>query len=86
MILYAVRRWLQFTADEWDALSWDLREAYLEGLSNEEDIPFRIEQAPLGATGTEGPATRTVDAVVAVIDLDAMRMELEANPAARRRT
>jgi hypothetical protein len=32
------------------------------------------------------PVTREVAAGVAVIDLDAMRAELEANPAARRRT
>jgi hypothetical protein len=56
---------------------------YLDGLSAEEEIPFRIEQAP--AAG-DMPATRKVAAGVAVIDLDAMRAELEANPAARRRT
>lgn len=60
-----------------------MRETYLEGLSEEEDIPFRVQQAP--AAG-EGPVTRQVAAGVAVIDLDAMRQELEANPAARRRT
>jgi hypothetical protein len=56
---------------------------YLDGLSNEEDIPFRVEQAPAAGAG---PVTRQVAAGVAVIDLDAMRAELEANPAARRRT
>ncbi|HMG62784.1 MAG TPA: hypothetical protein VK599_07540 [Streptosporangiaceae bacterium] len=56
---------------------------YLEGLSEEEGIPFRIEQAPAGG---DGPAVRKVAAGVSVIDLDAMRQELEANPAARRRT
>lgn len=55
---------------------------YLEGLSNEEDIPFRIEAAPAAGVA----ATRRVAAGVAVIDLEAMRQELEANPAARRRT
>ena len=59
-----------------------MREAYLDGLSAEEDIPFRIEQAP--AAGV--PAVRKVAAGTAVIDLEAMRQELEANPAARRRT
>ena len=65
---------------------------YLDGLSAEEDIPFRIErdgdsereQERQAAGG--GPVTRRVDAGVAVIDLEAMRAELEANPAARRRT
>ena len=83
MILYAARRWLHYEAQEWDALSWDLRETYLEGLSAEEDIPFRMDR---GHGPGEGPAVRQVDAAVAVIDLDAMRQELEANPAARRRT
>lgn len=65
---------------------------YLEGLSEEEDIPFRIQQGPGqggredAAGAPEGPAVRKVAAGVAVIDLDAMRQELEANPAARRRT
>lgn len=54
---------------------------YLEGLNAWEDVPFWIEQAPADA-----PVTRKVAAGVAVIDLDAMRAELEANPAARRRT
>jgi hypothetical protein len=59
-----------------------VRETYLDGLSAEEGIPFRIEQGP--APGV--PVTRKVAAGVPVIDLDAMRQELEANPAARRRT
>lgn len=57
---------------------------YLDGLSDEEEIPFRIEQGPQRRGGEsaapEGMVTRQVDAV---IDLDAMRAELEANPAAR---
>lgn len=85
MILYAARRWLHYEAQEWDALSWDLRETYLDGLSAEEDIPFRMERGHGPAAGT-GAGVRQVDAAVAVIDLDAMRAELEANPAARRRT
>lgn len=59
-----------------------MREAYLDGLSNEEGVPFRIEAAPAARL----PAVRKVAAGVAVIDLEAMRQELEANPAARRRT
>ena len=59
VILYAVRRWLHFTPDEWDALSWDLREMYLDGLSNEEGIPFHDPAGQRagggrGAAGQEG--------------------------------
>lgn len=85
MILYAARRWLHLSPDEWDALSWDVRETYLDGLSEEEDIPFRMERGAGPGPGGR-PRTREVPAAVAVIDLDAMRQELEANPAARRRT
>jgi hypothetical protein len=87
-----VRRWLHYSEDEWDALSWDRRQAYLDGLSAEEDIPFRIEPDPFqvperqAAAGGDGPVTRRVDAGPAVIDLAAMKRELEANPAARRRS
>jgi hypothetical protein len=80
--LYAVKRWLDFDPDEWDALPWHYREMYLEGLSEEPDIPFQVQQAPAAEAV---PVTRRVAAGTAVIDLDAMRAELEANPAARRR-
>lgn len=63
---------------------------YLDGLSAEEDIPFQVQQGDgreqeRQAAGGDGPMTRRVDAGVAVIDLEAMRRELEANPAARQR-
>lgn len=62
---------------------------YLDGLSSEEEVPFQLQQGPGQGRGEradgvpDGPVTRQVDAAVAVIDLDAMRAELEANPAAR---
>lgn len=63
-------------------MRWDLRRAYLEGLDQDESVPFRMEegqQGPgfLGMPG--GPKIReNVDAGVEVIDLSAMRAELEA--------
>lgn len=54
---------------------------YLMGLHDDPDVKFWIEPA-----AEVIPATRRVAAGVPVIDLDAMRAELEANPAARRRT
>lgn len=86
-----MRRWLHYSEDEWDGLSWDRRQAYLDGLSAEEDIPFRVEADPVQvperqAAAGGGPVIRKVDAGPAVIDLAAMKRELEANPAARRRT
>jgi hypothetical protein len=53
---------------------------YLMGLHEDPEAQFWIQEAP------EAPAIRRVAAGVPVIDLDAMRAELEANPAARRRT
>lgn len=63
---------------------------YLEGLSDEEDIPFRISRDVSAqqqeAPARRGPAVREgVDAGTDVIDLAAMKAELEANPEARRR-
>lgn len=89
-----MRRWLYYSKDEWDALTWDLQQTYLDGLSAEEDIPFRID-ADAGtafhpgaaeATGTEGPTVRTgVNTGAPILDLRAMITALEANPDARRR-
>jgi hypothetical protein len=77
VILYAVKRWLSISPDEWQALSWDLQQTYLDGLSEDEEIPFRM-QADAGRRFRPGPGTREgVDAGVKVIDLTAMREELE---------
>jgi hypothetical protein len=56
---------------------------YLDGLHEDPDAQFWISQEPAAA---DMAVTREVAAGVAVIDLDAMRAELEANPAARRRS
>ncbi len=77
MILYTVRRYLAFGEEEWDALSWDRQQAYLDGLAEDESVPFRFEQtvAPLPA----GAQVRTgVDAGTNVISLAGMLAGLEA--------
>lgn len=87
MIIYAVRRWLGMTPAEWDDTPWDIQQAYLDGLDQDEDIPFSRNSDASGAfgEGEMGPTVRTgVDAGTAVIDLAAMRAELEADPRSRR--
>lgn len=86
-----MRRWLNISRAEWDAMTWDTQQTYLDGLSAEEDIPFSIAadtsrpQEPEAATGTDGPTVRRgVNTGASVIDLGAMIADLEANPAARR--
>ena len=59
---------------------------YLDGLNAWEDVPFQIregaEQGGAAAGAPGGMVTRQVDAVV---DLDAMRAELEASQAGGQR-
>lgn len=77
MILYSVRRYLQFSEAEWDGLSWDRQRAYLDGLAEDESVPFRFETSasPLPAAAQ----VRTdVDAGTNVIDLTDMLAGLEA--------
>lgn len=69
---------------EWDGTSWDVQRSYLEGLSEDESIPFSygggddgLDQDGLPA-GIRGPQRRTADTGQEVIDLAAMRRELEA--------
>lgn len=57
---------------------------YLDGLSEEEDIPFSIRRTEPEAG--EGPVVREAAAGAAVIDIAAMQRELEATPGARQRT
>jgi hypothetical protein len=66
---------------------------YLDGLDQEEEIPFtrnndagqKFGGGGEVAPGMEGPTIRTgVDAGTNVIDLAAMRAELEADPRSRR--
>lgn len=73
------------SAAEWDATSWHDQRAYLDGLEEDETVPLSFEggtgELP---TGTDGPTIReNVDAGVKVIDLTAMRKDLEAARAAR---
>lgn len=59
-------------------MRWDLRRTYLEGLDQDESVPFRWEIREDGP-GVPGFKIReNVDAGVQVIDLNAMRAELEA--------
>ena len=69
-----------------------MQETYLQGLSEDPDVPFKIqEEDPDAIFGTDedgqraGPLVReNVDAGVDVIDLAAMKAELEAGRAQRR--
>jgi hypothetical protein len=64
---------------QWDAEPWYVQKAYLEGLEAEGIFEFREAGPEPGEMGLEGPAVREgVDAGVGVIDLTAMREELEA--------
>ena len=76
------------TAEEWGALSWDLQETYMAGLSEDPNVPFNfVEEAwsPQAAAG-DGPVVREVEAGAQVFDLTAMITGLEADPGARKRT
>jgi hypothetical protein len=77
------------TPDEWDDTSWDIQQVYLEGLEQDPEVPLTFDQGGSGgdAGGVfaglpagQGPQIReNVDAGVDVIDLSAMRRELEAS-------
>jgi len=72
-------KFLQFTPPMWDELSWDLQRTFLEGMSDDEDCPFTIQEGPADFGGAQGPTIReNVDAGTDVIDLAKMRDELEA--------
>jgi hypothetical protein len=79
-VLYVIRKYLHISPDEWDAYSWDIQRTYLEGLTADEDVPFRVEEGPDElAAANMGPTIRTnVDAGTDVIDLAKMKAELEA--------
>jgi hypothetical protein len=61
-------------------MRWDLRRAYLEGLDEDESVPFRMQESEAPMPGTPGGfrVRENVDAGVEVIDLNAMRESLEA--------
>lgn len=51
---------------------------YMEYLDEDEEIPFRFDAAPDGQVGDVGPVTReNVDIGASVLDLNAMRADLE---------
>lgn len=61
-------------------MRWDIRRAYLEGLDQDESVPFSMQETELPAAGAPGgfSVRENVDAGVDVIDLTALRRELEA--------
>lgn len=71
---------------QWDELSWDIQRAYLEGLAEDESVPFSWKEGggePGEMTpGVAGPQIReNVDMGQKVFDLTAFRAELEAGRA-----
>lgn len=65
---------------EWDATPWHDQRALIEGLDQDEDVPVRFEETGgPQQQSAQGPTIReNVDAGVDVIDISAMRDELEA--------
>jgi hypothetical protein len=65
--------------EDWDATTWDVKQAYLDGLDQDEEVPisFKPEQPePLEMGGAR--IRENVDAGTDVIDLTSMMAELEA--------
>ena len=76
------------TLFEWDKLSWDLQQTYLDGLAEDESVPFSYKgsESETGdlTPGLAGPQIReNVDMGQKVLDLTAFRAELEAGRARR---
>jgi hypothetical protein len=90
VILYTVRKYLHISPDEWHALSWDIRETYLDGLAEDPEVPFSVIQSAPGpragaqAQGSPDFTYREVNSGAQVIDLRQMIGELEGNPEARK--
>jgi hypothetical protein len=60
-------------------LTWDIQQALLEGLAEDESVPFRYEATATQPFGAQGPRVRTnVQTGADVIDLTAMLDGLEA--------
>lgn len=58
---------------------------YLEALDQDEEIPFQIEVSEPGeSAGDTGPMIRHVDTGADVLDINAMRAELEEARHARK--
>lgn len=71
---------------EWLTITWDERRTLLEGLSEDEEVGFRLGEDDGFAGMQGGPTVReNVDAGTDVIDLAAMRAELEAARAERQK-
>lgn len=86
-----MRRYLNLSAEEWAALSWDLQETYLTGLADDPQVPFRFSEQPFEpgqdvAPGFPQPVIRKVDTGAKVFDIRGMIAELENDPEARKRT
>ena len=59
---------------EWQALSWDIQRAYLEGMEKDESVPLTFERQEgdeLTPGVPDGAVKRRVEAA-SVIDLEAM--------------
>ena len=83
-------RYLQLTAAQWEALSWDLQETYLAGLAEDPQVPFSFSDDMPAAPGSgfpEGmqPVIRKADTGAEVFDIRGMIDQLEADPEARKR-
>lgn len=73
---------MHISEDEWARTSWASQRAILDFMAQAEDIPF--SWAAESMPSDQGPTVReNVDAGVGVIDLIAMRDELEAQRAKR---
>ena len=79
--MYLARRYFQLSPAEWDDLGWDLQQTYLDGLEGEEVVSFGRGGGGEGAIPSHaagGPQTRTADPGTKVIDITALRAELDA--------
>jgi hypothetical protein len=86
VILYTVKRYLDLLPGQWDELSWDIQKTYLQGLAEDETVPFTWREPEAGelTPGVSGPQIReNVDMGQRVFDLTAFRAELEADRARR---
>jgi hypothetical protein len=76
------------SAQEWGALSWDVQETYMFGLSEDPNVPFNFTEDTGGppVMGGDGPQVREADTGAQVFDITGLIAGLEADPNARRRT
>jgi hypothetical protein len=69
-----------------------LQETYLDGLSQDPEVPFSREETPArerggqAAPGMAGPQVRKAAAGAQVIDIQGLIAEMESNPDARKRS